>query len=118
MCGSRHNVIAQSCGNSLFRICALNGTCCQHVMSSCADLFSSNDVSAPWPRPQQQWLTTGARYAGRRNSQGRRRATSLRIELREQPYAKVGEVGAAVSRKDASHALAEMTMTNAFVRIA
>ena len=59
-----------------------------HMLSTCdvcmCRSFSSNYISAPWPRPQQQWLTTGARYAGRRNSQGRRRATSLRIELREQ----------------------------------
>ena len=57
-----------------------------HVVNiSCmrgANLFCSNSTSAPW-RPQQQWLTTGARYACRRNSQGRRSATSLRIELRE-----------------------------------
>ena len=43
----------------------------------------SNISPGAWSRPNQPWLILGARCSCRRNSQGRRRATSLRIELRE-----------------------------------
>ena len=62
-------VIAQLCGNSLFRIFVLNCTCGEHFIHASADLFFCS-LSPSAPRLlQQPWLIAGARYACWRKSQ-------------------------------------------------
>ena len=62
----------------------------QGMTCVCGSFFALNDISAPW-RPQQPWLTTGARYACKQKSQERMLAltplvaTSSRMPRSELP---------------------------------